>query len=447
MWRDIKVYANHAFIVSEAIDHGMQVFDLTRLRGVSAPETFAETAHYTGFGRRTRSRSTGRRDSPTPSAPARATAACTWSTSATPTAPRTAGCVSHDGYTHETQCVVYHGPDATYAAARSASPPTRHADHRRRHQQGAPVQLSRTGYVGSALHAPGMADRGSALLPGQRRGRRDGFRHPTRTYIWDVTDLDAPVIASRLQRPDRGHRPQPVHPRPLVYQANYRGGLRILDAAGSPPRAARGRLLRHLSRRTKPELQRRMDKVPVLRQRHGHRQRHRAGTVRGPGHTWRYKACLPDSRSQSAGPGERCGRREELRGSWSRVIEPRPGAPAPAYTSSRCRRRRRSSCRRVLAGHVLAGAPSPACDLGSLAPGSDAFIVVTIRATAEGDAISTAVANGGPRRDRSGRRSRPRPATTRVVLSRAGADAPAARQRHGCSGLDATTPCSGRCEA
>ena len=30
-WRDIKVYADHAFIVSEAAGHGMQVFDLTRL--------------------------------------------------------------------------------------------------------------------------------------------------------------------------------------------------------------------------------------------------------------------------------------------------------------------------------------------------------------------------------------------------------------------------------
>ena len=29
-WRDIKVYNNHAFVVSEADGHGMQVFDLTR---------------------------------------------------------------------------------------------------------------------------------------------------------------------------------------------------------------------------------------------------------------------------------------------------------------------------------------------------------------------------------------------------------------------------------
>ncbi len=27
-WRDIKVYQDHAFIVSEANQHGMQVFDL-----------------------------------------------------------------------------------------------------------------------------------------------------------------------------------------------------------------------------------------------------------------------------------------------------------------------------------------------------------------------------------------------------------------------------------
>jgi hypothetical protein len=36
-WRGIKVFSNHAFMVSEAIDHGIQVFDLTRLRDVTAP--------------------------------------------------------------------------------------------------------------------------------------------------------------------------------------------------------------------------------------------------------------------------------------------------------------------------------------------------------------------------------------------------------------------------
>ena len=51
LWRDVKVYGNHAFIVSEASGHGLQVFDLTHLRNVAnPPETFAEDAHYGGFG-------------------------------------------------------------------------------------------------------------------------------------------------------------------------------------------------------------------------------------------------------------------------------------------------------------------------------------------------------------------------------------------------------------
>uniref|UniRef100_A0A7S2NQC9 Ricin B lectin domain-containing protein n=1 Tax=Zooxanthella nutricula TaxID=1333877 RepID=A0A7S2NQC9_9DINO len=36
IWHDLKVYKDHVFIVSEAAEHGMQVFDLARLRGLSS---------------------------------------------------------------------------------------------------------------------------------------------------------------------------------------------------------------------------------------------------------------------------------------------------------------------------------------------------------------------------------------------------------------------------
>jgi choice-of-anchor B domain-containing protein len=49
-WRDVKVYKNHAFVVAdEAKDHGVQIFDLTRLRDVNPeeyPATFHQDAHY-----------------------------------------------------------------------------------------------------------------------------------------------------------------------------------------------------------------------------------------------------------------------------------------------------------------------------------------------------------------------------------------------------------------
>ena len=52
LWRDMKVYADHVFVVVDAVGaHGMQVFDLTQLRAVTNPPvTFVETAHYAGVG-------------------------------------------------------------------------------------------------------------------------------------------------------------------------------------------------------------------------------------------------------------------------------------------------------------------------------------------------------------------------------------------------------------
>jgi len=41
-WRDIKVFNNMAYVVSEARGHGMQVFDLTRLRGRKSPATMSD---------------------------------------------------------------------------------------------------------------------------------------------------------------------------------------------------------------------------------------------------------------------------------------------------------------------------------------------------------------------------------------------------------------------
>lgn len=50
-WRDIKVYKDHAYIVSEHTNHGIQVFDLTRLRDWDGTyTTYDVDARYTGHG-------------------------------------------------------------------------------------------------------------------------------------------------------------------------------------------------------------------------------------------------------------------------------------------------------------------------------------------------------------------------------------------------------------
>ena len=116
MWRDLKVFKDHVFIVSEAYDHGMQVFDLRKLRDLKAskpgsvPE-LSETAHYGEFGSAhniVANEDTGFMYSV-------GSRTCDSGLHMVdvndPINPEFAGCFGQDGYVHDAQCVIYNGPD------------------------------------------------------------------------------------------------------------------------------------------------------------------------------------------------------------------------------------------------------------------------------------------------------------------------------------------------
>ncbi|HEU5471965.1 MAG TPA: choice-of-anchor B family protein [Actinophytocola sp.] len=229
-WRDIKVYRNHAFIGADNISsHGMQVFDLTRLRNVTTPQTFTANARYTGFG----NSHTLSVNEQTGFIYAVGTNTCSGGVHMVnvqaPTSPRNAGCVSNDGYVHENQCVVYNGPDTT---------------HRGREicfnynedtltivdvtTKTAPRQLSRTTYTNARYTHQGWLTGDHARLV-----MDDELDNNPRTLIWNVSDLDRPVHTGTYN-PTFGtavdHNQYVVGNR--IYQANYRAGLRILNASG-----------------------------------------------------------------------------------------------------------------------------------------------------------------------------------------------------------------------
>ena len=174
-WRGIKVFSDHAFVVSEAIDHGMQVFDLRQLRNVPAPPvTFTETAHYAGFGSthtlaheqthgiRVRRRHTylRRRFARGRRAHARVAAG---------------GWLFQLRRLHARNAMRHlqrarHGPSRPRGLFQLER---RHADHRRRHRQARTGPAVTDRLRRQRIHAPGMAHRGSAVLPGQRRRRRE----------------------------------------------------------------------------------------------------------------------------------------------------------------------------------------------------------------------------------------------------------------------------------
>ncbi|MFP6629029.1 MAG: choice-of-anchor B family protein, partial [Myxococcota bacterium] len=229
-WRDIKVYADHAFIVSEASNHGMQVFDLTQLSSVvSPPATFSNTAHYSGF---TRAHNIAI-NTDTGFAYVVGATSCSGGLLmidiSDPLVPTSAGCFSSDGYTHDVQCVVYSGPDTAHAGQEicfaSNEDTLTIVDVS---IKASPVQLSRTGYTGASYsHQAWLTDDQQYLLMDDELDEQNNS-HNTRTYVWDVSDLDAPTLVGN----HTSHLPVIDHNLyvvgDFVYQANYEAGLRIL---------------------------------------------------------------------------------------------------------------------------------------------------------------------------------------------------------------------------
>jgi len=234
LWRDVETYSNYAYMVTEDFGGGMQVFDLTQLRDVNNPPvTFAETTHYDEFN----NAHTIAINQETGYAYAVGSNTCNGGLHIVdirqPANPQFAGCFGEDGYTHETQCVVYRGPDEDYngreicfAANADTLTLVDVTD------KSNPQQISRTGYSGVGYTHQGWltADHAYFLLDDELDERTYG--HNSRTYIWDIRDLDAPFILDTYTStsPAVDHNLY-IH-NGYVYQANYRAGLRILDGSG-----------------------------------------------------------------------------------------------------------------------------------------------------------------------------------------------------------------------
>ena len=237
-WRDIKVYQNHAYIVSDSNgNHGMQVFDLTQLRNVSSPPvTFSNTTLYTSLG--SMHNIVINEDSGYAYAVGGSSGSnrCSGGLHViniqTPASPSFVGCFSSDGYTHDAQCVNYNGPDAQYQGSEicvnSNEDTVTIVDVTNKSNM---TQISRVGYTGSEYTHQGWLteDHRYFLLDDELDEQRNG--HNTHTYIWDVQDLDNPQLigtyVSSLPNIDHNLYVKGDY----AYLANYRAGLRIVDLA------------------------------------------------------------------------------------------------------------------------------------------------------------------------------------------------------------------------
>lgn len=231
IWRDIKVYNNHAFIVSEASNHGMQVFDLTKLRSVaSPPETFTHDAYYTGFGKCHNiviNEDTGY---------AYAVGTTTFNGGPhfvniqNPTSPVAEGGYNAEGYTHDAQVVIYNGPDAEhngkeiFFGANETKVVVVDVTNKTN-----PVLLSTFTYTNADyVHQGWLTDNQRYFILGDETDESTyGFN--TKTVIIDYSDLDNPVLKVNYFGPTNAIDHNGYVDGNDFYLASYRAGLRIMD--------------------------------------------------------------------------------------------------------------------------------------------------------------------------------------------------------------------------
>ena len=229
-WRDIKVYSDHAYVVADGAGaHGMQVFDLTRLRTAVPPETFMADNVYVDF-------ATAHNlaiNEEIGFAYAVGTNTCGEGLHiidiTIPINPTFVACHT-DFEVHDTQCVSYIGPDADHLnseiCANSAKDRVEIVDVT---DEFFPVTISDVVYPQLGfVHQGWLTEDHEFLLIGDEFDELN-FNVPTRTHVFDVTDLDAPAYVYPYEAATSAtdHNLYVLGNR--VYEANYTTGLRVLE--------------------------------------------------------------------------------------------------------------------------------------------------------------------------------------------------------------------------
>lgn len=246
VWRDMKVYRDHIFVVADnAGEHGVQVFDLTRLRDVRTPQTFTMDAHYTGIASAhniVMNEESGFAYAVGVSAGGETCGGGLHMIDVrNPKQPTFAGCFSDPqtgsrgtGYSHDAQCVIYRGPDAKYQGREICVGANENAiSIADVTDKAAPIAVSRASYPDVAYaHQAWLTDDHRYLYLGDELDETGGKGEAgkgTRTLVWDLADLGDPILVKQHvgERKATDHNLYVKGNR--MYQANYTSGLRILD--------------------------------------------------------------------------------------------------------------------------------------------------------------------------------------------------------------------------
>lgn len=239
-WRDMKVYKNFVFIVADNVgSHGMQVFDLTRLRGVTSVQNFTPDRRYTGVN------SCHNIVINEPQGIAYLVGCNTFSGGPTfvdisdPLNPSGLGGYSTRGYSHDAQVVTYNGPDSDYTGREIYVGSNGNSDRvviLDVTDKNNVSTISSFSYPQISYAHQGWftEDQRYFILGDETDETGIGFN--TKTIVFDFNDLDNPTLSSTYFGTTKAIDHNGYVKGNEYFIANYRAGMRVLDLSniGAP---------------------------------------------------------------------------------------------------------------------------------------------------------------------------------------------------------------------
>ena len=230
-WQELEIVNDHAYIVCDLSPCGLQIFDLRRLRGVEAalpvwrPDAVVPigTAHSIASNPDTNHIFVN-------GGPFGVGTPFIFDVSV-PLAPVPVGWMSDDGYTHDSLCPTYKGPDKKFKKREicfnfnedtvtiydvTANPLM-------------PEQLARETYKNASYTHSGALTKDHAYLISTDEGDEQDHNIPSTLYIWDVRKLTNPKLIGTFVGDSLSIDHNVYSEENALYHANYVNGFRILD--------------------------------------------------------------------------------------------------------------------------------------------------------------------------------------------------------------------------
>ena len=232
-WRDMKVYNDHVYIVSEAFDHGLQVFNLTKLRGVESKQVFSADYVDKSFGN-AHNIAINEDSGYAYIAGAGLNGVYAFNLS-NPLAPQLELEGSQFGYSHDAQIVIYNGPDQDYLGKEiyigSNEDRVVFIDVSNKNE---PHLISTFLYDHQYTHQSWLTDDHKYALLGDELDELDSeyelkIDAKTRTIVIDLTDLDDPVLHHNHEAETKAIDHNGYVNGTEFFLASYTAGLRVLD--------------------------------------------------------------------------------------------------------------------------------------------------------------------------------------------------------------------------